>query len=473
MYNMNNVFKGVLYLMENFNLSNYRHIHMIGIGGISMSGIAEILLNSNFIVTGSDATQSEITDKLIQNGIKVTIGHDFINVRRANLVVYSAAVKPNDPELVEARKFRIPTIERGDFLGEITKLYKDTICISGTHGKTTTTSMVALSFLEAQKDPTIQVGAILKNIDGNYRVGNSDYLIIEACEYVESFLKFFPKSEIILNIDNDHLDYFKTFENIKNAFIKYVKKLPDDGLLVLNGDDDNCLDLAKYTSAKTITYGINNTNTDYIARNLVCDAKGCYQFEVYKNNSFYEIFKLNVPGTHNILNALSCIALCDNYGISSNNIKNALFSFNGADRRFDFVGTYNGFDVYDDYAHHPTEIKALAKSVQNTAHNKSWAIFQSHTFSRTKLLLDDFANALLDFDNVIITDIYAARETNKSGITPQYLVNKLNELGKQAIYIGPFEDISKYIRENAKENDIVLTVGAGTITKLGNMIIKA
>ena len=197
---MNNVFKGVLYLMENFNLSNYRHIHMIGIGGISMSGIAEILLNSNFIVTGSDATQSEITDKLIQNGIKVTIGHDFINVRRANLVVYSAAVKPNDPELVEARKFRIPTIERGDFLGEITKLYKDTICISGTHGKTTTTSMVALSFLEAQKDPTIQVGAILKNIDGNYRVGNSDYLIIEACEYVESFLKFFPKSEIILNI---------------------------------------------------------------------------------------------------------------------------------------------------------------------------------------------------------------------------------------------------------------------------------
>ena len=199
--------------------------------------------------------------------------------------------------------------------------------------------MVALSFLEAQKDPTIQVGAILKNIDGNYRVGNSDYLIIEACEYVESFLKFFPKSEIILNIDNDHLDYFKNFENIKNAFIKYVKKLPDDGLLVLNGDDENCLDLAQYTSAKTITYGINNINTDYTAKNLVCDAKGCYQFEAYKNNNFYGIFKLNVPGTHNILNALSCIALCDNYGISSENIKNALFSFTGADRRFDYVGS--------------------------------------------------------------------------------------------------------------------------------------
>ena len=432
--------------MENFNIYNYKHIHMIGIGGISMSGIAEILVNSGFTVTGSDASQSDITDKLIQNGITVSIGHDFVNLRKANLVVYSAAIKQDDPELVEAHKFNIPTIERGDFLGQITKLYKDTICISGTHGKTTTTSMVSLCFLEAEKDPTIQVGAILKPINGNYRVGNKDYLIIEACEYVESFLKFFPKSEIILNMDNDHLDYFKTFENIKNAFIKYVKLLPEDGLLVLNADDDNCLDLAKYTSAKTLTYGINNKDVNFLAKNLVCDNRGCYQFDVYKDGLFYDIFKLSIPGVHNILNALACIALCDAYSLNVDSIKNGLFKFSGADRRFEYVGSYNGFTVYDDYAHHPTEIMSVANACKNIAHNKSWAIFQSHTYSRTKLLLEDFAKALSNFDNIIITEIYAARETNQSGIKPQDLVDKLVSSGKNAIYIEKFEDIAKYIK---------------------------
>ena len=455
---------------ENFDIYKYKHIHLIGIGGISMSGIAEILLNSGFIVTGSDISHSKIIDKLIQSGIKVTIGHDFINTRKANLVVYSAAIKQNDPELVEARKFRIPTIERGDFLGQITKLYKDTICISGTHGKTTTTSMVSLCFLEAEKDPTIQVGAILKPINGNYKVGNSDYFIIEACEYVESFLKFFPKSEIILNIDNDHLDYFKTLDNIKNAFIKYVKKLPDNGLLVVNGDDHNCLDLPQYTKATSITYGIENQNVDFHAQKLICDADGCFQFEVYKNNKFYELFKLSIPGIHNVLNSLACIALCDKYGIDKKHIKNALFKFSGADRRFEYIGSYNGFDIYDDYAHHPTEIKALAKAAKNTKHNETWAIFQSHTYSRTYELLDEFAKSLLDFDHIIITDIYAARETNQLGVTPQDLVNKINEYGKQAIYIGPFDKIAEYIRQNAKPNDLVLTVGAGTITNLGNII---
>jgi len=458
-------------LNENFDIYKYKHIHMIGIGGISMSGIAEILHNSNFIVTGSDACHSEIIDKLIQTGIKVTIGHDFMNTRKANLVVYSAAIKQDDPELVEARKFRIPTIERGDFLGQITKLYKDTICVSGTHGKTTTTSMVSLCFLEAEKDPTIQVGAILKPINGNYKVGKSDYFIIEACEYVESFLKFFPKSEIILNIDNDHLDYFKTLENIKNSFIKYVKKLPDDGLLVVNGDDKNCLDLPQYTKATAITYGIENKNTDFYAKNLVCDAMGCYQFEVMKNNKFFEIFKLSVPGVHNILNALACIALCDKYGIEKEHIKNALFKFSGANRRFEYIGQYNGFDIYDDYAHHPTEITALAKAASNTKHNQTWAIFQSHTYSRTYELLDEFADSLKNFDNIIITDIYAARETNQSGIKPQDLVDKINEKSNnKAIYIGPFEEIAEYLRKNAKPNDLVLTVGAGTITNLGHLI---
>ena len=236
------------------NIKKYKNIHMIGIGGVSMSGIAAILLNWGFHVTGSDRADSETLDKLRQLGIKVTVGHNLEDVETSDVVVYSAAVKQDDPEMQKAKELNIPTIERADFLGDLTRCYEDSICISGTHGKTTTTSMVSLCFLEGLKDPSIQVGAYLKQIDGNYKVGNSEHFVIEACEYVESFLKFSPKAEIILNIDNDHLDYFKNFENIKNAFVKYVKLLPDDGLLILNADDENCLNLKNFTSAKIVTY---------------------------------------------------------------------------------------------------------------------------------------------------------------------------------------------------------------------------
>ena len=235
-------------------IKKYKKIHMIGIGGVSMSGIAEILHNFGFQVTGSDWNKSEITDQLNERGINVTIGHNLDDVANSDVVIYSAAIKKDDPEILEAHRLNIETIERADFLGKLTRCYKDTIAISGTHGKTTTTSMIALCFIEALKDPSIQVGAYLDAIDGNYKVGNSEHFIIEACEYVESFLKFSPKAEIILNIDNDHLDYFKTFENIKKAFIKYVKLLPQDGILIVNGDDQNCLDLLQYTDAKKITY---------------------------------------------------------------------------------------------------------------------------------------------------------------------------------------------------------------------------
>ena len=232
--------------MPNIDLiKKYNRVHMLGIGGVSMSGIAEILNNFGVKVTGSDMSNSEIVEKLISNGIDVTIGHNLENLSKADAVIYSAAIQKNDIEMLEAKKLNIPTIERCDFLGLLTKAFNDTIGISGTHGKTTTTSMVSLCFIEAGLDPSIQVGALLKQINGNYRIGNSEHFIIEACEYVESFLKFFPKAEIILNIDNDHLDYFKTFENIKNAFVKYVKIIPDDGLLVVNGDDSNCLSLRK------------------------------------------------------------------------------------------------------------------------------------------------------------------------------------------------------------------------------------
>lgn len=454
------------------NIKKYQNIHMIGIGGISMSGIAAILTNWGFNVTGSDWSQSEVTDKLNALGIKVTIGHNLEDVSKADVIVYSAAIKADDPEMLEAKKLNIPTIERADFLGELTRCFKDTICISGTHGKTTTTSMVAMCFLEALKDPNIQVGAFLNSIDGNYKVGNSEHFIIEACEYVESFLKFSPKAEIILNIDNDHLDYFKTFDNIKNAFIKYVKILPDDGLLVINGDDKNCLDLEQYTKANILTYGIENTNTNFYAKNIQYDNDGFPEFDVYKNNELFTTIKLSIPGVHNILNSLSCIALCDYYGIDKKDMQTALKKFTGAHRRFEFKGKINGASIYDDYGHHPTEILATSKALNSKKHNKSWVVFQPHTYSRTKNLLNDFAEALLNFDNVIVLDIYAARETNTFNISSKDLVDKIISLGKTANYIPDFNKCVSFLKNNVKENDIVLTLGAGTVTEIGPMLLK-
>ncbi|MBR3249246.1 MAG: UDP-N-acetylmuramate--L-alanine ligase [Clostridia bacterium] len=454
------------------SIKKYKTVHMIGIGGVSMSGIAEILQNWGFTVTGSDANQSAITEELNSRGIKVTIGHNLENLKNADIVVYSAAVNKEDPELLEAQKLNIPTVERAEFLGKITKCYKDTITIAGTHGKTTTTSMVSLAFLESNLDPSIQVGAILDKINGNNKVGNSEHFIIEACEYVESFLKFRPKSAIILNIDNDHLDYFKTFENVKKAFIKYVELLPDDGYLVVNGDDSNCLDLQNHTKAKCITYGITNKHTDFFAVNIVFDDNGFPEFDVYQNDKFYSRIKLSVPGMHNVSNCLACIAMCHQYGITPENIKNALADFTGANRRFEFKGTVNGAKVYDDYGHHPTEIIATAKSLMNKKYNKSWVIFQPHTYSRTKNLLDDFAKALLNFDNIIVVDIYAARETNTYGITSQDLVDKIHSLGKTAQYISNFEQCVKYVKNNINENDIVMTLGAGTVTQIGPMLVE-
>ena len=456
-------------------LKQYKHIHMIGIGGTSMSGIATILKKWGFYVTGSDANQSELVDKLIENNIPVIIGHDLENIKRANLVVYSAAITEDDVEMLEAKRLGIQTMERSTFLGLITKAYRNTICVSGTHGKTTTTSMLSVCFLEAKKDPTIQVGAILKQIGGNYRVGNSDCFILESCEYVESFLKFHPRTEVILNIDNDHLDYFKDLDHIKNAFVKFVKLLPEEGLLVVNADDENCASLYKNTTAKIVTFGINNEKCNFVARNISYDNNGFPLFDVYRNNTFYKSIKLSVPGLHNVYNALACIATCHEYGIEKETIKTALAKYTGAHRRFELVGETNGAYVYDDYGHHPTEIKAVYDAMKKKKYNRSWVVFQPHTYSRTKNLLADFAQVLSGFDNIIITDIYAAREKNTLGISSTDLVNQINinRIGKKAIYMSDFNEIAKYIRDRVMPNDIVLTIGAGTVTNIGPMIVNS
>ena len=455
-------------------LKQYKHIHMIGIGGTSMSGIAEILKRYGFIVTGSDASESELVDKLRESNIPVVVGHDLENLRKADLVVYSAAILETDIEMQEAKRLNIKTMERSTFLGLITEAYRDTICISGTHGKTTTTSMISVCFLEAKKDPTIQVGAILKQIDGNNRVGRSDFFILESCEYVESFLKFHPKTEVILNIDNDHLDYFKDLDHVKNAFVKFVGLLPDDGLLILNADDKNCVDLYKNTNSKIVTFGINNEKSNFVARNISFDNNGFPLFDVYRNNTFYKSIKLSVPGLHNVYNALACIATCYEYGIEKEVIKEGLLKYTGAHRRFEYKGNTNGASVYDDYGHHPTEIKAVYNAMKKKKYNRSWVIFQPHTYSRTKNLLNEFAQALSGFDNIIITDIYAAREKNTYGISSKDLVKQINinRVGRQALYMSDFHEIAKYIRDRVMPNDIVITLGAGTVTQIGPMILE-
>lgn len=454
------------------DLAKYKHIHLIGIGGISMSAIAETLHNWNHIVTGSDLNQSEITDKLNSHGIQTVIGHDLENATKADLIIYSAAINQDDPEMISAKENSVPTMTRGKFVGFLTKKYKESICVAGTHGKTTTTSMLSICFYLAKKDPSIQVGAMLKNIGGNYRVGNSEYFILESCEYQANFLNFVPKTEIILNIDNDHLDFYKTFKNIVKAFQDFSLILDENGLLVTNADDPNCFALKDIAKSKFISYGIENENADFVARNITFDDNGFALFDVYKQNEFFHHFELSVAGKHNILNALACIAVCDYYHIEKDTIFKGLQSFTGAERRLEYKGSFNNISVFDDYGHHPTEIAAVSSAIKNKKFHESWVIFQPHTYSRTAAHLEDFVKVLCNFDHVILVDIYAAREKNTIGITSQDLEDKINVFSKKAIYLKDFDEVVTYVKSNAKPNDLVLTLGAGTVTKIGPMLVE-
>ncbi len=438
-----------------------------------MSGIAEILINWGYKVSGSDMSESDTTQKLRDNGILVNIGQIKENITsEIDLVVYTAAIKEDNAELVEARNLNIKTIERGNFLGEITKLFRDVIGIAGTHGKTTTSSMVSSSFMSANLDPSIQIGANLNVINGNYRVGNSDYFIIEACEYCESYLNFKQRSAIVTNIDNDHLDYFKNIDNIEKSFQNYVKLLPTDGLLVVNMDDERCYNLRNYTDAHVLSVSIDNEDADYYSSNIDFDENGFPSYDLMSNGEKISRIRLNVAGIHNVLNSLECIALCLWYKIDIESIKDGLLKFNGASRRLEYKGKFNGASIYDDYAHHPTEINATSKAVLKKKFNESWVIFEAHTYSRVKNHLNDFITSLKDFDHIIVIDIYAAREINVYDVNENQIVSKLLELGKDAIYIKDYDEIKKYLLNNVKENDIILTLGAGNVTKICNKLLE-
>lgn len=448
-----------------------KKVHMIGIGGISMSGIAYMVKDLGAIVTGSDVNFSSIIDKLNTDGILVNIGHHPEMIKDADLVVYTAAIKEDDPERLMAKNLDKKTYERAEFLGLLSKSYENCLCISGTHGKSTTTGMVATCFLEAKLNPTIQIGAMLKGINGNIHIGSQKYLIMESCEYADSFLHFFPTGIIITNIDNDHLDYFKTLDNIKKSFKKYINLLPDNGILVLNNDDDNAKDIIDGFDKKVITYGINN-NANYMAKNITKNELGYYSFDIYNNDKFVTNINLGISGKHNVYNALAAFILSNNYINDINIVKIGLEKYRGVGRRFEYLGKYNGAFVFDDYAHHPTEIKTTLDAVVNTKHNKNWAIFQSHTYSRTKEHLDEFADVLSNFDNIIIAPIYAAREINTFNISENMLVDKIKQKNKNVVYLDSFEKIENYLKQNVKENDLIITIGAGDVYKIAKDLVS-
>ncbi len=454
------------------NIEKSKPIHFIGIGGTSMSGIAEIVLNMGFSVTGSDMTLSSTTDKLKKSGITIYEGHNAKNVDGAALVVYSAAIKHDNPEYVRAKELNIPLLERADFLGEITKLYNKTISICGTHGKTTTTSMISVIFYEAKLDPTVQVGANIRQLDNkNYRIGNSPYFILESCEYVRSFLKFHPHTVTLLNIEEDHLDYYKDLNDIKSAFRDFVSLVPDDGYVIVNSDNENCMDVINQSKGKIITIGIQNKNADFVADNIKFDDTSFYSFDVHFNNQTYPI-SLSVPGYHNVYNALCAIATSISHGIEMPIIQKALKDFTGASRRFEYVGTVNGAKIFDDYGHHPTEIKATLEAASKMKYNKLWTVFQPHTYSRTKALFNQFVDAFKLTDNLILTDIYAAREKFDESINSKMLADEINKKYGNCIYFQTLEEAKEYLLKNISENDIVLTIGAGTVTKIGYMMLN-
>lgn len=444
-------------------------IHMIGIGGVSMSGLAEILKNKGYTVTGSDMNKSQLTDTLIKNNIKVNIGHSETNVKGADAVIYTAAIQKDNTEYCYAKNNNIPLIERSVLLGEITKMFANTIAIAGTHGKTTTTSMLSVSFLGNNMDPTISVGGQIPEINSNYKIGNSEYFITEACEYVESFLTLSPHCGIILNIEEDHLDYYKDINHIKSAFNKFAKQIDNNGYLVINNDDINCHDIS--SESALIPFGI-DTPSRYMAKNIKYNADYT-SFDFYEDDNKLITVNLKAPGKHNVYNALACLTVCKLYSLDLTKVVSALSNFNGAKRRFEFKGSKNGLLIYDDYAHHPSEIKATLKAAKSKKKNKVWCVFQPHTYTRTKALLNEFSEAFYDADNVIITDIYAAREKDTGEINSKNLVDKISRTSNNAIYLKDFDEITDYLKENAEENDLIFTIGAGNVYIIGEKILNS
>ena len=458
--------------MHKINLNHPEHVYFMGIGGISMSGLAEVLRDKGFTVSGSDSQRSPITEKLESLGMTVRYGQKAENITPdLDVIVYTAAIRPDNPEFIAAVASGIPMMDRAELLGQIMAHYHNSIAVSGTHGKTTTTSMLAHILLAADTDPTISVGGILKEIGGNIRVGGSDNFLTEACEYTNSFLKFDPRIAIILNIEEDHMDFFKDLEDIRHSFRRFAEKPGKDGFLIINSEIDRLGEITQGLDCQVLTYGQAEIS-DCRAENIVFDNEAHAAFDVILHGENAGHVTLSGSGMHNVSNALAAILAADILGIPMATICQGLLAFTGTDRRFERKGSFNGVEVFDDYAHHPTEIRATLTTAQKYPHKTLWCVFQPHTYTRTRAFLTDFAKALALADKIVLADIYAAREKDPGDISSRDIAKLLTEAGKEVWYFPTFEEIEKFLQKNCINGDMLITMGAGNIVNVGEALVK-
>lgn len=447
---------------EDLVLEGVKRVHMIGIGGSGMCPLAEIMHAKGYELTGSDNNESDPLKRVKALGIKVFMGHSADNIKGAQLIVYSAAISQENPELVAARAQGIPTMERSQLLGALTRRYDNVIGVCGTHGKTTVTSMITQILILSNREPNAVIGGRLPLINSNGVVGNSETLVCESCEFVDTFLQMSPDVSVLLNIDNDHLDYFKTMDNLCASFRKFISM---SGTAFINGDDALVVKTADGIDARVVTFGMNEGNL-YRAVNITKGKYG-FNFEVLKDGKPCGKIEMHVPGYHNVLNGLAAFAVCDDMGVSADEIRNALARFTGAGRRFEFLAEYD-FTLADDYAHHPTEICATLKAARELDYKRVIAVFQPFTFSRTALLKDEFIDALSVADKVILTPIMGSREVNTYGISSEDIANKLPD----AVVVDGFENIADTIIKTAKQGDLVITMGGGDIYKAAHIVME-
>ena len=440
---------------------------LIGIGGVSMSPLAEVLTDAGLVISGSDIAESERTSGLREKGVEIHIGHDASHItEKTEFVVRTAAAHDDNPEIIYAREKGIPVYERAQAWGAIMRGYKNALCISGTHGKTTTTSMCTHILMAAEEDPTVMIGGTLPLLKSGHRVGGGDTIVMESCEYYNSFLSFYPTVAVILNIEADHLDFFSGLEEIKESFRKFALNVPKDGFVVANYDDENTMDAIAGIDRKVVTFGL-SSKADVYAKN-VTHIGSQTKFDIIYQGKCIETVTIYVPGEHNLMNALAAAAACICMGIKPTAIKYGLAGFSGAGRRFEFKGKYNGADVYDDYAHHPGEVKALIDAVEELGYKRTILVFQPHTYTRTQALFDDFVRQLKRVDVAYLAEIFAAREKNTLGISSADLAAQI----EGAKFYNTFEEIENSLRETAQPGDIILTVGAGNVYKIGEHLLS-
>jgi UDP-N-acetylmuramate--alanine ligase len=457
--------------MYQIDFNRPEHIYFVGIGGISMSGLAEILASEGFRVSGSDSKRSSVTDGLEQKGIRVNIGQRGGNIGEdIDCAILTSAIREDNPEFVAIREKNIPSLTRAQLLGQLMKNYKVSIAVSGTHGKTTTTSMIGDILMEADCDPTILVGGMLKSIGGNIHIGSSDYFVTEACEYTNSFLSFFPTIGVILNIEADHMDFFKDLEDIYNSFRQFALLIPEDGYLIINGDIPRVSEIIKDLPCKVIIFG-GGAACDYAVGSFNYDDRGCPTFVVQRKEREAVTLTLKVPGAHNGANAMAALAVADVLDIPIQSSIVSLGNFGGTERRFEWKGSLQGVTIIDDYAHHPTEISATLTAASHYTYQTLWCVFQPHTFTRTAAFLKEFAQALSGADHVVLTDIYAARETNTVGVTSVDLLEELQALGTKCDYFSTFDEVENFLLENCTKGDLLITMGAGDVNLIGERLL--